>query len=80
LVLTTFRPGYQARWMETATYRQLALTPLGDAAADELLRDLLRADPSLDGLAERIRERTGGNPFFIEEVVRALAEGGAPEG
>jgi hypothetical protein len=63
LVLTTFRPGYQARWMETATYRQAALTLLGDAAADELLRDLLRADLSLDGLAELIRERRGGHPF-----------------
>ena len=80
LVLTTFRPGYHARWMEMSSYRQIALAPLGEAAADELLRDLLGADPSLDGLAERIRERAGGNPFFIEEVVQALAERGALEG
>jgi class 3 adenylate cyclase/tetratricopeptide (TPR) repeat protein len=80
LVLTTFRPGYHAPWMETSVYRQVALTPLGAAAADELLRDLLGADPSLDGLAERIRERTGGNPFFIEEVVQALAESAALAG
>jgi predicted ATPase len=77
LVLATLRPGYHARWMEKPSYRQVALTPLGEVAADELLRDLLGADPSLDGLAERIRERTGGNPFFIEEVVHALAESGA---
>jgi adenylate cyclase len=80
LVLTTFRPGYHANWMESSSYRQVPLTPLGDVAADELLRDLLGADPSLDGLAERIRERTGGNPFFIEEVVQALAEDGALHG
>jgi adenylate cyclase len=66
--------------MESSSYRQVELAPLGEAAADALLRDLLGADPSLDGLAERIRERTGGNPFFIEEVVQALAEGGALEG
>jgi predicted ATPase len=32
--------------------------------------------PSLDGLAELVHERTGGNPFFIEEVVRELVEAG----
>jgi predicted ATPase len=80
LVLTTFRPGYHARWMQTFDYRQIVLAPLGDAATDELLRDLLGTDPSLDGLAERIRERTGGNPFFIEEVVLALAEEGSLDG
>src|SRR5581483_9208825 len=42
----------------------------------ELLADLAGGDPSLDGLAELIHERTGGNPFFIEEVVRELAEAG----
>jgi hypothetical protein len=80
LVLTTFRPGYHARWMEDSFYRQVALAPLGERAADELLRDLLGGDPSLDGLAARIRERTGGNPFFIEEVVQTLSESGALEG
>ena len=46
----------------------------------ELLRDLAGDDPSLDGLAELIHERTGGNPFFIEEIVRELAEAGNLEG
>src|SRR5262249_10203620 len=37
----------------------------------------LGTDPSLTKLPDRIRERTGGNPFFIEETVQALAEGGS---
>jgi predicted ATPase len=41
-----------------------------------LLRDLLGADDSLDELADRIRARTGGDPFFTEEVVQALAASG----
>lgn len=80
LVLATFRPDYHPRWSEASSHRRIALAPLTEAAADELLLDLLGADPSLDGLAERIRGRTGGNPFFIEEVVQALAEDGALEG
>src|SRR5207247_4919333 len=31
-------------------------------------------------LGQRIRERTGGNPFFIEEVVQSLAQAGSLEG
>jgi predicted ATPase len=37
---------------------------------------LLGTHPSLASLADRIRQRTGGNPFFIEEIVQALAESG----
>ncbi|HSI80449.1 MAG TPA: adenylate/guanylate cyclase domain-containing protein, partial [Solirubrobacterales bacterium] len=80
LVLVTFRPEFDAAWMGGAGYRTLALDALGGEALDELLDELLGADPSLDGLAEMVRDRTGGNPFFIEEVVRELAESGALDG
>src|SRR5438093_182830 len=47
-----------------------------------LLLDPALADthPSLAGLGERIRTRTGGNPFFIEEIVQALVEAGSLAG
>src|SRR5262249_12947019 len=73
-------PEYQAAWMRNRWYHQLALEPLPPAATDELLRDLLGADPALDELAAHIRARTGGNPFFIEEVVQALVENGTLTG
>jgi adenylate cyclase len=57
-------------------YQQLALRPLDAAAATALLADWLGPDPSLAGLAERIRERTGGNPFFMEEVIQAEIDAG----
>jgi adenylate cyclase len=66
--------------MQKSYYQQLPLMPLGPGAIGEMLGDLLGSDPSLDGLPERIRERTAGNPFFIEEVVQALAEAGGLEG
>ncbi|HMA27350.1 MAG TPA: adenylate/guanylate cyclase domain-containing protein [Solirubrobacterales bacterium] len=77
LVIVNFRPGYQAEWMQRSYCGRLALASLGPRASEELLRGLLGEDPSLDGLAEQIRERTGGNPFFIEELVRGLAESGS---
>jgi class 3 adenylate cyclase len=77
LVITTSRPGYAADWMSRSFVRRLPLPPLPPEATDELVAGLLGGDPSLDGLAEQIRERAGGNPFFVEEVVQALAEDGA---
>ena len=62
------------------TYRGISLEPLGPDDTRELLRDLAGEDPSLDGLAELVHERTAGNPFFIEEIVRGLAEAGHLEG
>jgi class 3 adenylate cyclase len=80
LVLLNFRPEYHASWMERSHYQQLPLMPLGPEAIEELLRELLGTDPSVISLGTRIRERTEGNPFFIEETVQALAEAGSLEG
>ncbi len=80
LLLVNFRPEYQADWMEKSYYQQLRLRPLGPEAIEELLRDLIGQDPTVEGLPGLIRERTSGNPFFIEETVRFLAESGSLEG
>ena len=80
LLLVNFRPEFHAAWMQKTNYRQLPLAPLGPDAIRELLDDLLGADPSITGLAETIHARTGGNPFFTEEVVQSLIESGHLEG
>jgi class 3 adenylate cyclase/tetratricopeptide (TPR) repeat protein len=80
VAVVNFRPEYEPPWSGPADYRQVSLQPLGPADTRELLRDLAGEDPSLDGLAEMIHERTAGNPFFIEEIARALAEDGTLEG
>ena len=77
LLVVNFRPEYHAAWMQRSYYQQLPLAPLSAEAIDALLRDLLGADASVKALPELIRERTGGNPFFIEEVVQALVEDGS---
>jgi adenylate cyclase len=66
--------------MEKSTYQQVSLLPLGAEAVRELLVELLGPDPGLEGLADRIHEHTGGNPFFVEESVRSLEEAGSLEG
>ncbi len=80
VAVVNFRPEYDAEWTNSPVYRRISLLPLGLESTRELLADLAGDDPSLDGLAELIHERTGGNPFFIEEVVRELVEAGNLEG
>ena len=80
LVVVNFRPEYEVPWASRPFYRRIALAPLGERPLDELLAGLLGPDPSLAEPARLIRERTGGNPFFVEELVRALVEAGSLEG
>lgn len=76
LVVLNFRPEYRTRAPRLPYYQELQLAPLGPRATSELLRHLLGEDPSLAELTAEIRERTRGNPFFIEELVTMLAEVG----
>ena len=80
LLLLNFRPEYRSEWMQRSHVQQIALAPLSAEAIQELIEDLLGADPSMADLARAIHERTGGNPFFAEEVVRSLIESGHLEG
>lgn len=80
LVLVNYRPEHTPAWAEAAHYETIELEPLDRSDTAKLLRDLAGEDPSLDGIDEPIHERTSGNPFFIEEIVRELAESGYLEG
>lgn len=74
LVLVNYRPEHTPAWDGSAHCETIPLQPLDRTDTAQLLRDLAGEDPSLDGIDEPIHERTGGNPFFIEEIVRELAE------
>ena len=76
LLLVNYRPEYQHGWGNKTYYTQLRLDPLPTASAEELLQALLGDDPSLVPLKRLLIERTEGNPFFLEESVRALVETG----
>jgi class 3 adenylate cyclase/tetratricopeptide (TPR) repeat protein len=79
-LVVNFRPEFEAAWLRKSYYQQLALAPLGGAAVRELLESLLGRDASIAGLAGAIHVRTGGNPFFTEEVVQSLIESGKLQG
>jgi adenylate cyclase len=52
------------------------LAELDDNAVTQLVGGLLGGKPP-PGLSEYVRERTAGNPLFVEELIRSLRETGA---
>ena len=76
LLLLNYRPEFRASWMQAGHCQQVELRPLGGDDIGALLANLLGPDSSLAALHEPIKERTKGNPFFVEEIVRTLAETG----
>jgi class 3 adenylate cyclase len=76
LLLVNYRPEYRHQWGSKSHYIQIGLKPLGRENADELLSALLEDAVELKPLKQLIIERTGGNPFFIEEIVQSLFDDG----
>ena len=74
LLVTTYRPECRHGWGSKSSYTQLRLEPLPGDSAHALLNSLLGDDATLDLLKQCLRERTQGNPFFMEESIRALVE------
>lgn len=76
LFIVTSRPegSIQDEWPPDCR-RQLE--PLDFAASAAIMRSVLRVERVSDALARHVFERTGGNPFFMEQVCTALLEQGA---
>ncbi|ORA14907.1 AAA family ATPase [Mycobacterium arosiense] len=74
MVLITYRPDYRGVLTEVPGAQTISLAPLTDPEAAVLLDELLGTDPSVSGIKELVAERSGGNPFFAQEMVRELAE------
>jgi tetratricopeptide (TPR) repeat protein len=77
LLLVNYRPEYHHGWTNKSYYLQLRLDPLGGADGAAMLVALLGESVELNPVKRLIAERTGGNPFFIEEIVQTLFDEGA---
>jgi adenylate cyclase len=80
MVLITYRPEYHGALSRVSGAQTIALRPLTDGQTSALTAELLGSDPSLSGVAALIGARAVGNPFFVEEIVRNLAERGMLHG
>jgi predicted ATPase len=53
---------------------QIALKRLGEREVERLVAGLLSTDQPFPEVVRLVFEKTGGNPFFVEEVVQGLIE------
>src|SRR5262249_48528567 len=75
VLVVNYRPEFQHAW-SASNQTHLRLTPLAQRDGREMLHALLGPQTRLEPLYEQILARTGGNPFFIEEIVQTLREQG----
>jgi adenylate cyclase len=80
LVLISYRPEYRGALSRVPGAQSIALAPLNDSETAALVLQLLGVDCSVGGVSTMIAERAAGNPFFVEEMVRDLAERGVLTG
>ena len=74
LMITTYRPEVSPPWAQGALYQRLGLETLPTDASLRLVSNLLGGLPLEPALEQKIVEKTGGNPFFMEEIVRSLLD------
>jgi class 3 adenylate cyclase/DNA-binding winged helix-turn-helix (wHTH) protein/tetratricopeptide (TPR) repeat protein len=80
LLLATYRPGYRLPWLEKSYAAQLALPGLTSRDSRVVVQSVLQTTPLSDVLRREIVGKAAGNPFFLEELTRAVvAEGDRPQ-
>ena len=74
LLIVTYRPEFTHGWGGKPHCQQIRLDVMAPGLVEELLEVLVGPDAGLGALKRMLVERTEGNPFFLEEAVRALVE------
>jgi tetratricopeptide (TPR) repeat protein len=74
--LAATRPGWGGGRRNTTA---IALDPLTATESHELIRLLLAVDDLPPSVHDRMLERAEGNPFFLEEIIRRMVDGGLIE-
>ncbi len=80
LWIVNFRPEYRPPFGDLENVTWITLPPLGAPGVGAMLDDLVGDAPELAAVRRTIETRSGGNPFFVEELVHALIEDGSLEG
>jgi class 3 adenylate cyclase/predicted ATPase len=80
LVVATTRPEFRAPWGMRSHYAVVALAPLDRTEVRRMVGDIAAQHALPQEVVERVSERTGGVPLFVEEVTRLLVERGVQGG
>jgi len=76
MVIVLYRPEGQISLDKLGYHTQIVLQPLSVPDTETVIRSVLKVERLPTGFASLVHERTGGNPFFTEEISTALLERG----
>jgi class 3 adenylate cyclase/tetratricopeptide (TPR) repeat protein len=76
LLLITYRPGYRPPWLDKSYATQLALRQLAPQDGVVVVRSVMQQALLPERLEQVILAKAEGNPFFLEELTRAVLEYG----
>ena len=76
LTLVVYRPDYASNWGNWSHHTPIILKAFDKNDCEDFIKSIWQSDHLPEGIASLIHERTGGNPFFIEEICSALTEDG----
>ena len=74
MLVLNYRPSYAETWMDLPYFQQLSLAELSPVDTSALVEELIGSATELSDLRRCVVERSGGNAFFAEELVRSLVE------
>ena len=75
-LITTYRPGYRAPWIDRSYATQITLTPLSPADSAEVVTSVDREQRLSASESATILAKAEGNPFFLEELTHSVVEHG----
>jgi DNA-binding winged helix-turn-helix (wHTH) protein/tetratricopeptide (TPR) repeat protein len=76
MLVTTYRPGYRAPWIDRSYATQITLTSLASSDSAAVVDSIDTEGRVSDASSAAILEKAEGNPFFLEELTRSALEHG----
>jgi predicted ATPase len=74
LLLVTYRPGYRPPWLDKSYTTQMALRHLAPQESVTVVRSTRQHRELPEPLEQMIIAKAEGNPFFLEELTRAVLD------
>ena len=78
-VVLAYRPGFVHAWSDVNGYEEIEIGPLEDADVVRLTGVRLGAEEVPMELLRDVTAKSGGNPLYVEEYLKALLDAGAVE-
>lgn len=76
LLLLNYRSVYKAAWMNSPGFTEIELDELDGDDVVAMIEERIGRHPSTRDIRKQVAERSGGNPFFAEELIRTLIDSG----